>query len=677
MIPPTAGSAAALVTISRKKPLSVCFERAWMSRYPNLFREELSELARSRGGADPSTVDSAADATEPAEAGEVANGNSCEPVGSDPQAAVDPVAPEPESPGRVLLPVRVRNPIFDWCPNLDGFDELALDCLRVDPVKFAHCNDRRKYEIVAAQLACARPLNSLKRRPLYMVSTRRNPDTDEAVAVPAAAELSGSLTLNVTDRDTQRDISNTADVNVANVNNVAAISNAAPSNADQVQRTTNAENFAAGERAACDAAEARAAALERELLELRSRLAPFRGDGAGTSHAAHTNVDQQGQAAAAATAAAAVPAVEAQVNVSDLRSALDESERDRTSAQLSGLEATLIRLLQQQMQRTVTEQMVRPPTESKARPSDVGLSEFSGAASKVATVIEPEYYPRMLLWLEESDQLLRNSGLTTIEQVRTLFSHLTGAARKQFTTRWRNLDYATMTMKDAKDKIFALVPNHATHFSRAAMDMNFRASCLASDLDRFALYASHGDLPVNGHHFWYRMVQDKLLEACPDLFRVAAEHFGKRIEFDPRTPFQNMIDKFMDIVLAVQTELRGKLLGEKRPHPQTGGSPSDPRPSPGPVKKRKRPEARLSYDPSDLTDDFTVAKGIKMRFGCGKLYPAGNNGRRVHDASCKKKFVKGICSDEFRAGIRPWRRLADSGKSASELLELANAQRPN
>jgi hypothetical protein len=147
--------------------------------------------------------------------------------------------------------------------------------------------------------------------------------------------------------------------------------------------------------------------------------------------------------------------------------------------------------------------------------------------------------------------LLRNSGLTTVEQIRTLFANLTGAARKQFTTRWRNLDYATMTMKDAKDKIFSLVPNHATHFSRAAMDMNFRASWLASDLDRFALYASHGDLPVNGHHFWYRMVQDKLLEACPDLFRLAAEHFGKRIDFDPRTSFQSMIDKFMDIVLAV------------------------------------------------------------------------------------------------------------------------------
>jgi hypothetical protein len=84
-----------------------------MSGYPNLLRDELSELARFRGGADPSTVNSDVEASEPAEAGEVANGNSCEPVGSDPQAAVSLAAPDPESPGRLLRPVRVANPIFD------------------------------------------------------------------------------------------------------------------------------------------------------------------------------------------------------------------------------------------------------------------------------------------------------------------------------------------------------------------------------------------------------------------------------------------------------------------------------------------------------------------------------------------------------------------------------------
>jgi hypothetical protein len=129
-----------------------------MSSYSSLFRDELSQLARFRGGVDPSTVNSAVNVNEPAEPGEVANGNSCEPVGSDPQAAVCSAAPDPESPGKLLRPVRVIHPIFDLCPNQDGFDELALDCLTVDPVQFARCSDRRKYEVVASQLACARLL---------------------------------------------------------------------------------------------------------------------------------------------------------------------------------------------------------------------------------------------------------------------------------------------------------------------------------------------------------------------------------------------------------------------------------------------------------------------------------------------------------------------------------------
>jgi hypothetical protein len=74
-------------------------------------------------------------------------------------------------------------------------------------------------------------------------------------------------------------------------------------------------------------------------------------------------------------------------------------------------------MLQQQMQRTVSEQMVRPQMVTKARPSDVGLSEFPDAARQLATVIPPENYPRMLMWFKETDQLLRNSDLTMLEQI--------------------------------------------------------------------------------------------------------------------------------------------------------------------------------------------------------------------------------------------------------------------
>jgi hypothetical protein len=162
---------------------------------------------------------------------------------------------------------------------------------------------------------------------------------------------------------------------------------------------------------------------------------------------------------------------------SALRTALEESTADRTSEQIARFEAALMNVLAN----TVASLVVR--SEPKRHPSDVGLSDFTGASSNSATVIEPELHPRLLLWFEESEQLLRNSGLSTAEQLRTLFAHLNGTARKQFTTRWRNRDFSNMSMADAKEKIFALVPNHQTHFSRAAMDTKFKTHRLPSDLD--------------------------------------------------------------------------------------------------------------------------------------------------------------------------------------------------
>jgi hypothetical protein len=60
--------------------------------------------------------------------------------------------------------------------------------------------------------------------------------------------------------------------------------------------------------------------------------------------------------------------------------------------------------------------VVRDSSVNRVRPSDIGLTEFSGAHDKFATVIEPEFYPRLLLWLEESENLLRNSGLPVMSR---------------------------------------------------------------------------------------------------------------------------------------------------------------------------------------------------------------------------------------------------------------------
>ncbi|NJR41384.1 MAG: hypothetical protein HC767_00730 [Akkermansiaceae bacterium] len=448
------------------------------------------------------------------------------------------------------------------------------------------------------------------------------------------------------------------------------------------------------------------AALEAEIYTLRAAQGvTSQGYAAGTSYAAQANVaraamnpapaahdaaDGEHVAATAAThvdthprassgEAAAVepgelPPTQPIVDMSALREELNRSQDDRTAALITRFGDALAASLSGHVMTTVQSQMVRPT--HGARPSDIGLSDFSGASSKMATVIEPEFYPRLLLWLEESEHLLRNSGLSTVQQIRTLFAHLTGAARKQFTTRWRNLDFSTMTMTDAKEKVFALVPNHQTHFSRAAMDMTFRPENLASDLDRFALYASHGDLPVNGHHFWYRMIQEKLLEACPDLFRLAAEHFGKRIEFEHDMSFNTMIERFMDVVLAVQTELKTQLLGKKR-QLAAGSAPDTTKKLKGATSERGNDKHRAG---PDLGDDFNLARNVGMCFGCGKLFPCAPGGKEGrYDKSlhkCKKPFVKGIVTDEFTTAIAKWRRHVKEGKSAKEIKSIASACRP-
>jgi hypothetical protein len=329
--------------------------------------------------------------------------------------------------------------------------------------------------------------------------------------------------------------------------------------ADQTARAENAHHFAAECRLEENAAITRAEAAEQRLVAHEAQISALSGaavpvDGApGSSTCVPESYPVDPAPAAAGANMAALPLA--------LRTALEESTADRTSGQIACFEAALMNVLAN----TMASQVVR--SEPKKGPSDVGLSDFTGASSISATVTEPDFYSRLILWLEKSEQLLTNSALPTVEQIRTLFVHLNGAASKQFATRGRNLDFSNMSTAHDKEKIVALVPNHQSYFSRAAMDMKFKTRRLASDVDRFALYASHGDLPVDVYHFWYRMIPNKLLEAWPDLLHLVSEQCGKRIEFDLDMEFAPMIEHFMDIVLAVQTELKTQMLGEKRSRP--------------------------------------------------------------------------------------------------------------
>jgi hypothetical protein len=83
---------------------------------------------------------------------------------------------------------------------------------------------------------------------------------------------------------------------------------------------------------------------------------------------------------------------------------------------------------------------------------------------------------------------------------------------------------------------------------------------------------------------------------------------------------------------------------------------------------------------NDLSDNFTLARKLGLCFGCGQLYPKGTEGRSydraAHDRGCRKKFVRGIVTDEFNVGIAKWRGLHDTGRySEQALVELANSER--
>jgi hypothetical protein len=53
-------------------------------------------------------------------------------------------------------------------------------------------------------------------------------------------------------------------------------------------------------------------------------------------------------------------------------------------------------------------------------------------------------------------------------------------------------------------------------------------------------------------------------------FRVASEHVGNHVEFEYNMALAPMIERRMDIVLAMQDELKTQVLGAKRPRPLEG-----------------------------------------------------------------------------------------------------------
>jgi hypothetical protein len=172
------------------------------------------------------------------------------------------------------------------------------------------------------------------------------------------------------------------------------------------------------------------------------------------------------------------------------------------------------------------------------------------------------------------------------------------------------------------------------------------------------------------------VIQDKLPETYFDLFVSPSNTLTKHIDLDPHIAIALPLERFMDMVLAVQNELKTQVLGAKRPRPVENFEHER-------VEKVPKPtHASTSTGRAGSSqDDLLLARKVGMCFGCGQLYPAGavGTGERynkfAHDQVCERPFVRGVITAEFRAAIVKWRELANSGKSLNAIAKIANSQR--
>jgi hypothetical protein len=115
--------------------------------------------------------------------------------------------------------------------------------------------------------------------------------------------------------------------------------------------------------------------------------------------------------------------------------------------------------------------------------------------------------------------------------------------------------------------------------------------------------------------------------------------------------FAPMIERLVDIVLAVQNELKTQVLGEKRPRPVEGEEQQRAAKVPRPTHA-----STSTAKAGRLSNDFCLARKVGMCFGCGKLYPAAVGTRdrydkTLHDPVCEKPFIRGVITGEFKAAI--------------------------
>lgn len=247
---------------------------------------------------------------------------------------------------------------------------------------------------------------------------------------------------------------------------------------------------------------------------------------------------------------------------------------------------------------------------SAVRINDVKLSVFSGNSDSTAALISQAYYLPLIRWIKESNAALKYSGLAIPDQCTVVLNHLKGAARSAFFAKHGHADRSQWTLDLLFRKIANLVPEYDVLFTRAALEMKFRARSLVDDIDTFAMYLRYGCLQLDGNQFVFSELQKKMIAAVPKIFTLAADLHNMRLVWNKEKGFSWRVATAIEIVNALQANQQllmavADIPGRKEPG---AGSPS---------KREGNPFATKRKAPKDW-DDKKSGKSVKRVQGKDK-----------------------------------------------------------
>ena len=313
----------------------------------------------------------------------------------------------------------------------------------------------------------------------------------------------------------------------------------------------------------------------------------------------------------------------------------------------------------------------------RVSPKDVRLEKFSGNADEKARFIEPDQFLPLLEWLKATEFAIKTSGLPEAHHVPVLIQHLSGAAKSSFIKKHGGIadELSSWSLRDAKLAIAGLVPDHECLFSKAALDMVFKAESLAEDVESFALFMIHGELGTESK-FVFAELQKKVLRASPEIFSTAATQHNLHFAYREEQTFTQAVYKLQNIihVLQVNGQLSkpkvgkepwkdvvrngsGKLAVQDRSKRERSAGAGPSRGQTADKRSKRTPEEAKA-----LQKEFSeLAKKHSRCYGCGRHVAPED--RESHKSECSRDKHK------FWTNMGKVRSLVQAGKDPNGFLK--------